>query len=1068
MIFEMNAISYSIGSINMNGISSKNKIDALRAFVYLTELDIVLLQEVPEQIDINGFDSFINIDHRKRGTEILVRSHIKTSAVQRSIDSRIISLKIDEHVTICNVYAPSGSAQRVERERFFTDTIQYYINNGVGELIVGGDFNAVIQKKDANHTSNHSQSLKFLVESLNLTDAWEHIHKTVVDYTFVRNGSGARLDRFYVTEGIRNNVVNIKSNVCCFSDHKAVILKVKLPNLGKPHRNRFWRMNDSVLTEDVLTEFRAKWVWWVRQRRYYDSWFTWWNELAKKKIASFVRWKTSIVRKREHDTMEFYYAALNLLHKDYIDNPGLMSEINHVKGKMLALQKQISSKYYAHSKTMIAGEDTSIFQVGEQIKNRGKATIKSLEISGNTERNAERIEREIVSYFQKLYSASEVIEDDFFNPQRAVEEDLPANTELMNPVTEDELLLIIKSSQSKKSPGIDGLSKQFYLKCWSIIKTELVAVVNDVMNGKMSKNFVEGVIILIHKKGSRENLQNYRPITLLNFDYRMVARIFKARLSKISPLLLSKSQKCTNRPRNIFETTCGIRDKILETNLKKKTSILLSFDLEKAFDRVSHAFLEKTMHKMGINNSFIQFLKQVNTNSFSRIMINGSFSTHIKIERSVRQGDPLAMLLFCLYLEPLLQKLKRLCHTELDMLNCYADDISLILNDFGKLDEIRSIFEKFELVSGAKVNLLKTKAMIIGLKNTRRLPAWVQLSENIKILGIYYHNNSLAMMKLNWEKVVQSLRFILWNNQFRNLNLIQKVIYINTFASSKIWFVASTVPIDKKTNAKIKNIYGNFLWHRAPLRVAFDQLCLSKKRGGLGLISPELKCKALLLNRYLQSKLELPFFHTITERLENPPNIKDIPLNSPFLKTLFLELPYIAENVKENPTANAFYNHYITKIARPHIEQKYPNFRWSRIWKNIFNKNISSEDQTSWFLLVNEKIPCGEQQFRFGRTASEMCTYCPQEIEDWKHRYANCIKVRNCWWYSLTQIKLINRTRTRNLSFDNFKFPVLNHLNTLEKTRAAKIFIGFFNYIKGKSRDELDLSELIFYLSCRT
>lgn len=232
----MNALSYNIGSINMNGISNKNKIDALRAFVHLMELDIVMLQEVPEQIDFNGFDSFSNIDHKKRGTEIMVKSHIKTSGIQRSIDSRIISLQIDQHVTICNIYAPSGYALRAEREKFFTDTIPHYINHGTGELILGGDFNAVINKKDANHTSNHSSSLKFLVESLKLSDAWEHVHKTVVDYTFVRNGSGARLDRFYVTEGVKQNVVDIKSNVCCFSDHKSVILKVKLPNLGKPYR----------------------------------------------------------------------------------------------------------------------------------------------------------------------------------------------------------------------------------------------------------------------------------------------------------------------------------------------------------------------------------------------------------------------------------------------------------------------------------------------------------------------------------------------------------------------------------------------------------------------------------------------------------------------------------------------------------------------------------------------------------------------------------------------------------------------------------------------------------------
>lgn len=134
----MNVLSYNIGSINMNGISNRNKLDALRSFIFLMELDIVMLQEVTEQIEINGFEAFSNIDHSKRGTEILIKSHIKTSRLQRSIDSRIISIQIDDHATICNVYAPSGSAQKAEREKFFTDSVQYYINHGSGKLILGG------------------------------------------------------------------------------------------------------------------------------------------------------------------------------------------------------------------------------------------------------------------------------------------------------------------------------------------------------------------------------------------------------------------------------------------------------------------------------------------------------------------------------------------------------------------------------------------------------------------------------------------------------------------------------------------------------------------------------------------------------------------------------------------------------------------------------------------------------------------------------------------------------------------------------------------------------------------
>lgn len=68
-------------------------------------------------------------------------------------------------------------AQKSFRERFFTDTIHYFVNNGDGRLIVGGDFNSVIDKRDANHGSNFSQSLNCVVQSLKLNDVWQIVHK---------------------------------------------------------------------------------------------------------------------------------------------------------------------------------------------------------------------------------------------------------------------------------------------------------------------------------------------------------------------------------------------------------------------------------------------------------------------------------------------------------------------------------------------------------------------------------------------------------------------------------------------------------------------------------------------------------------------------------------------------------------------------------------------------------------------------------------------------------------------------------------------------------------------------
>lgn len=726
----------------------------------------------------------------------------------------------------------------------------------------------------------------------------------------------------------------------------------------------------------------------------------------------------------------------------------------------------MSNNFYGRSETFISGENSSIFQLGEQKQRRKKTHIKTLRINGQDEADIEIVTEEITTFFKNLYTKSNVVIENSFEPQKTIQDNFPANSRLMDPISEEELFQAIKTSQSRKCPGKDGLTKNFYIKCWEIIKTELLLVVNEVINGKTSTKFLEGVIVLIRKKKTNNDISGFRPITLLNFDYKLVSRILKNRLVKLNEALLSNTQKCSNGSRTIFEATCGIRNKIVEINLKRKKGLLISFDLEKAFDRVNHEYLLATLSKMGINNRFVDFMRLCQNNTYSRILINGNMSETIRIERSVRQGDPLAMILFCFYLEPLLQKIQNICEDEMDLLVGYADDISLIIFDVRKLSVVKQIFDNFELVAGAKVNYNKTKAMRIGSNNNFILPDWLEHEEYLKILGIWFNNNSNAMIQKNWDEILQNLRYMLWNSQFRNLNLIQKIIFLNTYASSRMWYTASTVSVHKKTLTKIKSLFGNFLWYRCSLRISFNQLCLPRKRGGLGLISPEHKCKSLLINRFLRLRQSSPFLHNYTDRIENPPNMKGLPCNAHFLKTVYLELAYISENIKNNPTSQSIYNHFCSNLPKPHITEKYPQFRWDIIWKNVFSRQISSDHQVTWFLLINEKIICAEKQFRFGSRVSPNCVYCPQEIEDLKHRFSTCPKIRNCWWFTVTQIKLLNRRKFRNISFDDFKFPVLRTYNQLERKIASKMFLEFLRYAIANDREDVSVEELKFIMNC--
>lgn len=111
-------VSYNVGSINTNAVSSTNKVSSLRSFVRLMDFDIVLLQEVEcANLCIPGYNVITNVDNAKRGTAIALKAHIPYSNVQRSLNSRILTVKVDS-VTICNIYAYSGNQNFSAREDF--------------------------------------------------------------------------------------------------------------------------------------------------------------------------------------------------------------------------------------------------------------------------------------------------------------------------------------------------------------------------------------------------------------------------------------------------------------------------------------------------------------------------------------------------------------------------------------------------------------------------------------------------------------------------------------------------------------------------------------------------------------------------------------------------------------------------------------------------------------------------------------------------------------------------------------------------------------------------------------
>ena len=171
--------SYNVASINIGTITNPTKLNALRTFINSHWLDIMCLQEVEnEQLSLPGFIVYCNVDHMRRGTAIALKEHIQATHVERSLDGRLIALRV-HYTTICNIYAPSGSSLHAAREEFSNLMLSFYLRHHTQRVILASDFNCVLRICDSS-SPNTSPGLKQLCNNYSCTMSGSNcVHTTL-------------------------------------------------------------------------------------------------------------------------------------------------------------------------------------------------------------------------------------------------------------------------------------------------------------------------------------------------------------------------------------------------------------------------------------------------------------------------------------------------------------------------------------------------------------------------------------------------------------------------------------------------------------------------------------------------------------------------------------------------------------------------------------------------------------------------------------------------------------------------------------------------------------------------
>ena len=224
-----------------------------------------------------------------------------------------------------------------------------------------------------------------------------------------------------------------------------------------------------------------------------------------------------------------------------------------------------------------------------------------------------------------------------------------------DPISLHELEIALKELPLHKSPGLDGLPAEFYRSMWETIKLDFHELITEISKDKeLTFSQKRGAIRIVFKKQNRHiyiyRLKYYRPITLLNTDVKIITKVLAMRLKKILPSIIDSNQTCVPG-RNISKNVHTLQNVIMYANSENITAAILFIDQEKAFDRVSHTFLLKTLEKFNFGSAFISWIQIILTDIKSQVKVNGYLTDEIDITRGIRQGCPISTLLYVLIAE---------------------------------------------------------------------------------------------------------------------------------------------------------------------------------------------------------------------------------------------------------------------------------------------------------------------------------------------------------------------------------------------------------------------------------
>ena len=1076
-------------TLNIAGLSRVDKRLAVLNLLKDNDIDVACLQEITfsrcQHLE-GEYTMYVNLGPKKRGTAVLVRRGLQSSNLLVEPGGRLISIEVNG-VTYIGVYAPSGCAKRLERREFFSSTVPAYYLASKQPTILMGDFNAVEEAHDRRGNSSQptirasdQTTIKELIRILNLKDIWKKLKPNLSGFTRHTGQSSARIDRIYASDAMGLDTITL--GAVSFGDHLPVIASISpnSPDINQHTKKNYglWKLNASVLSEErynvLINNFIAKAA--THSSRNQDIGH-WWEQVFKPGIKK-ITIKYCSQRTREKRNMRAFLqeCLLEILGEETLD----WARYQELRRELKDWENESLKGYFIRSRIQDGGteEAASLHHIKRCKRNDTKASITELYTQNGvliSQRN--EINQEIFDHFTKTFKNQSSPDNRFaknfleginscFNKLQINEiggrikkvaktaNDSPSchedpssipcpgssdETGLTSAFSIQELTRALLDTNANKAPGLDGIPYEFYIKFWGVIGPHFLAMFNHVLEtGSVLQSQGKAVIRLIPKTRSPRSLSDYRPISLLNCDYKLMASVLAKRLRPTLVYTLGEHQRGGVPGRYVFDSLCLYRDIIEDTSRKSKIKIIrdnrpidygaaiIGFDLEKAYDLVNRDALWQILNVMGYPPAFINWLKALYSITTLTPLNGNSIVGDIDDAQSIRQGCPLSMHLFALYIEPLLTRLSsNLNGVELDghkvSVRGYVDDLAVFATSDYDIVTACKIVDDYCKWTHARVNQSKSHLLGLGAwgwesqaeKELAKLPKrvwpvqWLKPVRSLKLLGIHFTSTTAATTERSWEDKYNKMVGVLQSNVHRNFTLYGRVLFIKQHVLSLSVYLAHVLPCPPRKAEALRKLISYFVF-RNGTKPARGSTLRPLKLGGLGIPSPQSFLHSLIghtmfksligpegpersvLRYWLASSLrkELPnlFNNTSRKSGEAPPiHVAGV---VPTIK--FLLQKNIITPTSHGTTKSWYENLIETAISPGLLELQRPKLDWQTTWRWIAATKGKNRDIL--FLFNHNILPTQIRNQRRDITIDSTCPICRCLDEDNIHLVLLCPK----------------------------------------------------------------------------